>query len=291
MNKVLRYFLLFLFMSTLLEAYTLKQNYETKSREIRASDIIKNIKNDFVLYRYDDNEHSLRVSAQSVVEHFKEQGIDIEAENVRYVNFQERSLVDLSGIKKQLKSAFLDKYPSMQIRSLEIYPRSYLTTLPDEFSLSLRNRTLLNSYSTFAIVTPEHKMLFFDYILDADIKVVMSTRDIKRHEALNAQNTQEKRITFTKFQEQPLVSLQHHQYQSKFTIQSDSILTVNDVEALSLVRRGETVVVFIEDGGVSVSFEAKALQDGKEGDVISIKRDDGKKLNARVIGKRRVEIQ
>ena len=48
---------------------------------------------------------------------------------------------------------------------------------------------------------------------------------------------------------------------------------------------------FIEDGGVSITLDVIAEQDGKEGDVIAVRKLDGTKLRAKVIGLKRVEIQ
>ena len=98
-------------------------------------------------------------------------------------------------------------------------------------------------------------------------------------------------MQFTTFKNNPLTDIQNHKYQSKFSIKSDSILTQNDVEILSIVRRDDLVTATVTDGGVTITFSAVAQQDGKEGDIIAIRKSDGKKLMAKVIGTKRVEIQ
>lgn len=283
--------LLFLGLSSLL-AYSLGEEYETKTQNIYASDIIKEIDTDFLLFTYDDpTQHTLRVDAKDVVKLFKDHGYIIENKNVRYVNFRQISPVNMDNITNSLKKEFLAKYPDLQIRSLKVYPRSYITELPKIYALSLQRQTLFRSYSTFSIVTPEHKMIFFDYILDANINVLITTKKINRHEAINQGNTKTKNIKFSTFRGNPVIDILHHKYQSKFALKSDYILTINDIEALSLVRRDDTVVGSITDAGVTISFTAIAEQDGKEGDIIAIRKSDGKKLTAKVVGMKRVEIQ
>ena len=109
---------------------------------------------------------------------------------------------------------------------------------------------------------------------------------------LGVSNTLVKKVQFLNFKAAPLSDSSNHQYQSKFSLKSDYILTQNDVEQLSVVRRDDVVNAFIEDGRVAISFEAVALQDGKEGDTINIRKlTDNKELKAKVVGLKRVNIE
>ncbi|WP_345991246.1 flagellar basal body P-ring formation chaperone FlgA [Sulfurimonas sp. HSL-1716] len=283
-------FLFFLFLSSLY-SYTLQENYETKGRDIYASDIIKNIDKDFLLFSYDETKQMLRVNAKEVMKIFKKNGYVLKNKDVRYVNFRQKSPVNMQDITNSLRKEFLSKYPDLRIKSLKVYPRSYITALPKIYSLSLQSQTLHKNYSTVSIVTPEHKMIFFDYILDATIDVIITTKKIDRHEELTYKNTKIKTVKFTSFRNDPVTDIKNHKYQSKFSLKSDFILTENDIEKLSLVKRDETVVATIHDGGLSITFNAVAVQDGKEGDIIAIRKANGKKLMAKVIGRKRVEIQ
>ena len=283
--------LVFFYLGLQLHAITLQENYETKGRDIYASDISKDIEEDFLLFSYDDDKHMLRTNAEKMIAIFKAHGIQITKSDVKYINFREKSRIDIDQITDALKKEFLNKYPTLKIKSLRVYPRSYLTKLPKVFSLSLQKQTLYKNYSTFSIITPDHKMIFFDYILDADLDVIVTTRAIKRHEKISFNNTKNKTIKFLSFRADPLSDISNHQYQSKFALESEDILTQNDIEYLSIVRRDEHVNAFIEDGGVSITLDVIAEQDGKEGDVISVRKLDGKKLRAKVVGLKRVDIQ
>jgi flagella basal body P-ring formation protein FlgA len=274
-----------------LQAITLEENYETKGRDIYASDISKEITNNFLLFSYDDDKHMLRTNAQKVISLFKAHGVLIAQNDVKYITFREKSQINIDKIADTLRDEFVSKYPSIKIKSLKIYPRSYLTALPKTYSLSLQKQTLYKNYSTIAVITPEHKMIFFDYILDAEIDVVVSIKSIPRHQKLSFENTKMKSVKFLSFKASPLTEIVNHQYQSKFSIKSDEILTRNDIEQLSVVRRNDQVIAFVEDGGVSITFNVTAQQDGKEGDIIVVRKSDGKTLRAKVIGEKRVQIQ
>ena len=284
------FFLLLLFMMNL-HAITLEENYETKGRDIYASDISKEVTNDFLLFSYDTDKHMLRTSAAKVLSLFKTHGVTIQSNKVKYITFREKSAINIDKISDALKDEFLKKYPTLNIKSLKIYPRSYLSELPKSYSLSLQKQTLYKNYSTFSITTPDHKMIFFDYILDAQLDIVISTKPISRHQILSFENTTIKRVKFLSFKAYPLTEIINHQYQSKFSIKSDEILTKNDIEQLSVVRKNDHLIAFVEDDGLSITFDATAQQDGKVGDVIVVRKADGKTLRAKVISEKRVQIQ
>ena len=79
--------------------------------------------------------------------------------------------------------------------------------------------------------------------------------------------------------------------QSIRKLTQDTIITTKDIEDLNLVKRGSNVSVTFFDKNINISFSAKALQNGKLNDIITVQKNDQKKLKAKVIEKNRVEIQ
>lgn len=288
---LIKTFFFLLFFVLPLHAITLEANYETKGKDIYASDISKEITKDFLLFSYDENSFMLRVSAQRVITLFKAHDILIQPNSVKYITFREKSKLNMEPISNALRDEFLQKYPTMVIHSLSVYPRTHLDALPQLYTLSLQKQTLYQNYSTFAITTPKRQMIFFDYLLDAELAVVVSTKPIARHQKISFENTTIKRVKFLRFKAAPLTEISNHQYQSKFSIKSDEILTQNHIEQLSVIRKNEHIMAFIEDGGVSIVFDGIAQQDGKIGDIIVIRKSDGKTFRAKVIGEKRVQIQ
>lgn len=289
--NIFRYLFLMFLGVVFVHALTLQESYETKTRDINASLLLPEVVKDFTLFTYDDEKHIYRANAKEIAEIFKKHGINLSLNGAKYVTFREQSGIAIDGVKEALQKEFLAKYPTLQIKNLKVYPRSYLNTMPKNYTLKLQKQNLYQNHSTFSIITPEHMMIFFDYTLDATLDVVVSTKKIARHEQIGIQNSMVKSVQFLNFKAAPLTNSTNHQYQSKFSLKSDTILTQNDVELLSVVKRDDTVNAFIEDGRISLSFEAVALQDGKEGDTITIKKQDGKELKAKVVGTKRVEIE
>jgi len=66
---------------------------------------------------------------------------------------------------------------------------------------------------------------------------------------------------------------------------SGEILTKRQFNAISLVKKGETLNAVLIEGSVNIIAEVKALEDGNLGDMIKIRTKDNKILEATVSGK------
>ena len=69
------------------------------------------------------------------------------------------------------------------------------------------------------------------------------------------------------------------------------MLTNRNSDEYSIIRRNSTVSASLENENIFINFTAKALQDGKLNDIITIQKSDGKKFKAIVIGKGKVGIR
>ncbi|MEO1937663.1 MAG: flagella basal body P-ring formation protein FlgA, partial [Sulfurimonas sp.] len=67
--------------------------------------------------------------------------------------------------------------------------------------------------------------------------------------------------------------------------------TQRDVTGLYLIKRGTQVSVTLEDGGVSIVFSGRALQNGRYGDTIAIRQKNNKKIYVTVTGKNRAKVK
>jgi len=79
-------------------------------------------------------------------------------------------------------------------------------------------------------------------------------------------------------------------YRAKFTIKEGTIIEANVVEELPVILIGTVVKAVKETGMIKISFDAKAKDDGKIGDVIRVQRDDGKIFKAKIENKEIVKI-
>lgn len=285
-----KYLFLFVIFVHMLYAYTLKRNYTTHSNIVYASDVIKNIQHNFIITQYDQGEHKVTLAANKIINIFKKHDYKLSS-HVAYVTFTQKSPIDMSKITQKLRMSFLQKYPNLDIISLKVMPMSYMSKLPNSYTVTIPSYALLNNYSTVYIITPRHREFFFNFILKAKINIIVATKKIKRHTELTAFNTKEEFVNFKNFNGMPISNISNHQYQSKFTIQSGQVILQRNIEPLSLVRRNQQVTATLNEGGISIIISAKALQSGRKGDTINIVENNGKELRAVITGPKMVEIQ
>jgi flagella basal body P-ring formation protein FlgA len=75
-------------------------------------------------------------------------------------------------------------------------------------------------------------------------------------------------------------------------IPEGAVILTTDVEKIPVVERGETILLVVRVGGITVRATGKALEDGAEGDEIDVKNDrSGKRLRGVVTDKGLVEVE
>jgi flagella basal body P-ring formation protein FlgA len=74
-------------------------------------------------------------------------------------------------------------------------------------------------------------------------------------------------------------------------IQPGEVIFSDQVRRPTLVKRGESVTVVVQGGGIRVRTTARAIQEGSQGDLVQVESLDSKeKFDARVIGLREVGV-
>ncbi|MCU7490389.1 MAG: flagellar basal body P-ring formation chaperone FlgA [Bacteroidota bacterium] len=77
---------------------------------------------------------------------------------------------------------------------------------------------------------------------------------------------------------------------AKLTIKEGEALIQEKLQAMPVVKRGDSVTAFAVKGNVEISFDAQARQDGSVGEVIRIMTPEKKIFRARVIDQYSVKI-
>lgn len=270
---------------------TLDDTYYIQSRDINISTIISHVKNDFEIYTIERTRESKRVKAKDLIKLLKEHGYKNYTFKGSYITFILKSPIDTSKIELMLKEHYKSKYDEINIENISVHPRSYTETLPQEYKLSMRSRDYLSRSGTLNIKTPENKRIFFDYDIKATIPIYISRKKIKKDVELSAINSIKKSIILDKFRAKPIQKLQSGLFQSKHHIAKNKILTIRDVEVLSVVKQNSFVNVYLNNDNMAITFSARALQDGKMNDVIRVQKSDGTRLKVIVVGKNRAEIR
>jgi flagella basal body P-ring formation protein FlgA len=168
---------------------------------------------------------------------------------------------------------------------------NYLENLPDEYSVHFEKRAYLANEGILYIKTPNHRKIFFKYTLNAVVDVYQPRAEIKKGTPLSVLNMKKHSIILDKFRAMPLQEIEPNAYQARHHIKTGKTITKRDITGLTLVKRGSVVNVSLQNGAISISFSAKAVQDGKLGDKISVVQSNEKKMRAVVVGKNRAEVK
>ena len=282
--------LIFLFSFEVL-AITLNSTYYIDSRNIKLQDILPRAPYDVTLFKIEQKRYTKRVKSKEVIALLQQHGFKDILSSSSYILFTKNSPIDTSKIKSSITSLYKEKYPNIKINSILVMPRGYVKSLPKKFELIMQKKSYLSRDGTLSIKTLDKKKLFFDYTIDAKIYIYVPKKQLKRRERISALNTRKKSIQFHKFKAMPINEHQLNITQSKRNLKVDTIITLRDIETLNLVRRGSHVSVNFKDNSINISFSAKALQNGKLNDIITIEKRNKKRLKVRVIGKNRVEVK
>ncbi len=285
-------FFIFYITSTLYAQHILKNEYFITHDAVMLSDIV-NIgkKGDQKLFKLSKERHTLRIETKKLVLLLHKKGFqEYIAKHNGYVQFTKRSPISRKKLKDAIQKLYTNKYKNITIQNISIEPNHYITKLPLHYTIHFQKRAYLSNKGIFYIKSDDKK-IFFHYKLNAKVTVLQTKNNLHRATPLTRQNCQKKSIILQRFRAMPIGNINHNRYQSKHYLPANSIVTEWDVEGLDLVKRGEDVRVFLQDGTIEISFSAKALQSGKLGDTIELRNRENKRITVKIIGKNRAEVE
>lgn len=268
----------------------LKSNYFVKDDFVMLSDIIKEPIKDSKLYSINPSRHTKRVKAKELLKTLKEHGYTKFISKHNYVQFSKKSPINTEHIKKEIEKEYQKRYSNIEILSIFVEPRAYIEKLPDNYQFEIDDKAYLSNEGICSIKTQENKKIFFNYRLLAKITLYKTKTKLNRGTELSNINTQKNSIMLDKFRAAPIQTLDAHSLEAKHRLKAGVILTKRDVTGLYLVKRGATVIVSLTNGGINISFIAKAVTSGRYGDQIVVLKSDGKKIKVRVSGQNRAEM-
>jgi len=271
-------------------AESLQRNYFVQGNEIMLSDIVKDPKENVLLYTIEQEKQIKRVSSTELIETLKRHTKSKFTSNYSYIQFNKKSNLDLQKIEAKLKEHYQNRYANIQIISLSVRPRGNLAKLPNEFTFGIQEKEHLSSSGYCFITTPQKRKVFFSYEIFAHVDVYYAREDIQKGSELSNLNLTKKSIMLSKFRSLPLQNLNDKAVEAKHRLKKDTLITSRDVVALYLVKRGESVNITLKSAGIDISFSAKALTSGRAGDQITVENREKRKIKVRVVGKNRAEM-
>jgi flagella basal body P-ring formation protein FlgA len=269
----------------------LKKTYYIDTKSIKLSNIFNDVENDTQILKIPSNKHSKKIKTAKLIKILKKFGYDDIKLKHGYVVFIQKSPIDTTRIKNKLTNYYKEHYNSIEINNIIVEPRNYMESLPQEYIIEIKSKYFLSRDGVLAIKTPSRKKIFLNYFIDAKVNIYVSRDKIRKKTILSEMNTIKKNITLDSFKAQPIEVIKDNTIQAKQNISKNKILTVRNIETLSLVKKNSFINIEINNNNMSIIFIAKAMQDGRYGDIIKAKRTDGKILRAKVIGKNKAEIR
>ncbi|MBL0709160.1 MAG: flagellar basal body P-ring formation protein FlgA [Sulfurimonas sp.] len=288
---LLKFILFILLTSQINASYTLKSRYFVESNNIFISTLIKDVSQDKIIYKIPPSRHAKKVSSKQLLNKLKKYGYkDITSES-RYIKFIIKSPIDSSKIALYVKNYYLKRYETIEIKDVEIFPRSFVASLPDDYSIHIREKNYLSKSGIVSIKTLKNKKIFFNYNIFAKLPVYMSKDKIKKNSELSSANITKKSIILDKFMSKPLQNLKAHSFESRYNIKKDRIISVKNTQKLSLVKKNSYIQVSVNSKNMSISFSALALDNGQINETIRVQKSSGKRLKVIVTGKNQAEIR
>lgn len=287
---------LFILLSSLIFAsdfahIRLQKTYYIDSDDIYISHIIKDAPRNKKIYKISDGKYTKRVKSQDLVKILRDNGYrGIKAET-SYVKFVKQSPIDTSKIVNHIRLYYQRHYKNIEIKDIRVQTRGFLESLPKNYVVEIRDDAYLSKDGILSIKTPKNKKLYFNFIVDAKVFVYTTRERLSRATPLSALNTTKKSIILERFMAKPIEDLMIMPLESRHNLQKDSIITTRDVEILSMIKRNQSVNVSMDSKNMSITFSARALQDAKMGDTITVEKANGTRLKVVVVGKNRAIIK
>jgi flagella basal body P-ring formation protein FlgA len=281
----------FLFFSATADTLQLQRTYYVEHPYVLLSDIVKKTKNDVQLFNFAKNKHIFRIKESELRQILLEYGYTPQKQHFAYIEFKQKSPIDTQKLHNALSQLYKRTYKHINITNIDIQPRTYLPTLPKNYTIGFAKNSQLSDRGTCYIKTQKNKKIFFNYHINASLPALFTTKTLRRGEELTKLNTEKKSIMLQKFRALPLQEIRTAEYEAKHHIQKGKLLTDRDVCKLFLIKRGSDVTVTLKENGIFIIFRAKALQSARMGESVRLEQKNGKRLNGIVTGKNRAIIQ
>lgn len=270
----------------------LKAHYSISAQELNASVIFPQIKDDFLIYQFDENRHIKSFSSSVLIKSFQEHNISLDDKSQGIVHFNRNTQTDLGPIKEKVREYYLSYYPSMQISSIDFHLNNFIESLPEEYEIIFKTNAHQYRKSTLQLSALKSKKRYFiSYHIHAKVKLFKASHNINRGKILSPIDLTYTNEPFRRLKGIPLKTLDETEIRIKKRLREGSILYEHDIERVPSVLKDEDVYVRLINGNVQLEFQAKSLQDGNIGDMISIQKSDNQRLKAKVVGKNLVEVE
>lgn len=180
---------------------------------------------------------------------------------------------------EQLSQSYGDRVRiDYQIRSLD--PRLALAACPEPLNTELKS---VNSIGRINLkVSCLHQQRWSIYVpVEVDLyrPVVVALMPIPRGEAITAAQLEQREMNISQLNGSYFTDLNEVVgMQARRTLNADSPVIAQHIEPPLLIKKGETVVVTAKSGGLAVKIPGIALNNGHQGQQISVRNKQSKRV-------------
>lgn len=283
LQRILGIFLFFGIALYGLEYFVLEEEYSFSENKIYAKTLFPQLDHNFLLLEIPTNSSNFQIKSSQLIALFEKEGIQMGAKS-SVVTFKKGIKGDIEGIKNYIAGLFLQEYKknNIKIRSIEleqITPTDFNSNAIRE--IDFHSKLLKRKEGTFDVVVEENgrnKKVFFKYNLDATLEGMVTIDEISGGQTITYQNIRVVEIPFDKIGSELMRSDEIGKVAVRSYTPKEVLVTHDRLVAKRVVKKGDKIVVSVQEEGVVLEFVLEALKNGAIGDVIRAKALEGKKI-------------
>lgn len=204
----------------------------------------------------------------------------------------------ISQIENFIKEKFMDTYKNYNIKINHIDVSPAISTNLNKLKLDkiiFDDRLLKRDSGNFEVHlyhNQKRQKVFFNFNINANIDALTATNNIKTGEVITDNNSQITQINIEKNIQLPALSNIVNEYSAKSFIPSGGIITQSKITPKIVVQKGDIVEVTHNQSGISIIFNAEALESGANGENIKAQSLQGDKVvNIKITGPKKAQLQ
>ncbi|MCF6200656.1 MAG: flagellar basal body P-ring formation chaperone FlgA [Hydrogenimonas sp.] len=286
--------LLYIFVSSLNAAETieLKSRYKVESNLVTLKTLgISDSDTTVIKLRGDRSRWS--IPAFKMAAKLKEIGYICKKPKSSMILFELMSQKSFPALEAILRKRYEEMYPTLKIESIKVEPTGSAMqnfTYKPTCSVRVPQKLLKKESGTFTVKCDKRRY-YFRYYVDGYIKVYKANHQIKKDKIIAPNAVSVEHIPFKGFYTPPITGEVEGRYIAKLNIATDDVLTQANSRPLPAVLKMSRVKCIYKEGTVTIELDATALKSGDIGDIITLKRDDGKVLRGEVVERGLVELR
>ncbi len=270
----------------------LKSHYFVESNTVRLPIFVPGESN-VTLFRLQEGRTLWRIPAFKVREALKGAGYDTEPPPSSLITFERAKKRSFPKLQRVIAEKYERHYPTLKIGAVSIKPTGSGAadfSFGPDCTLRMSRNGFRKKSGTFT-VRCKKRVHYFRYTIDGTIMVYKANHQIKKDKIIDSKSVHAEYVPFEKLFAPPVTDFENGRYIARLNIPASKILTTANTEPLPAVLKNSSVRCIYRAGSVLIEFDATALQNGRIGDRITVKKSDGKVLRGMVVEKMRVEIE